>query len=232
MKTASILIASASLFAALGLAMPVPASSETVQIVVKTGDGDSAVGLTVTINQVFSTADNLGASRGVAATIDDPTATCQAFSDNAGTIRLGKPFTADTPASFSAKSSGGTESKPEDAVPIGAFFCFKSAQGAPNGGGNTVPSTASARVQLETESDTFIQRAVPVDGSVFQIDTTGLDLSVVAATDVDVNTVSCQAFADVAAQQPVGGPATSAKDAILTNDRTQPVAINAIVCSA
>ena len=223
MKTTSILIASASLFAALGLAVPVPASSETVQIVLKTGDGDTAVGLTVTLNQVFSTADNRQGSKGVAATVEDPTAVCQAFSDNAGTIRLGSPFTADKPASFSATSNGGTGSNPDDAVPIGAFLCSNSA---------SVPSTASARVQLEIESDTFIQRDIPADGSIFKIDTTGLDLSVVEATDVDVNAVSCQAFADVAAKQAVGGPATSAKDAILTNDRTHPATINAIVCSA
>lgn len=212
--------------------MPVPASSETVQVVVKTGDGDSAVGLTVTINQVFSTANNLGASKGVAATISDPNVTCQTFSDNAGTIPLGSPFTADTPASFSATSSGGTESNLNDAVPIGAFFCSNSADSLPVADGSNVPSTASARVQLEIESDTFIQRDVPADGSAFQIDTTGLDLSVVAATDVDVNKVSCQAFADVAAKQAVGEPATSATDAILTANRNQPATINAIVCSA
>ncbi|MCJ1423606.1 hypothetical protein MMC29_001490 [Sticta canariensis] len=223
MKTTSILIASASLFAALGLAMPLKASSETVQVVVKTGDGDSAAGLTVTINQVFSTANNPLASKGVAASIDDPTATCQAFSDNAGKIPLGKPFTAKTPASFSATSSGGTESKPEDAVPIGAFFCSNSP---------SVPSTASARVQLEIESDTFIQREVPANGSIFPIPTTGLEISLVKATGVDVNQVSCQAFADVAAKHPVGKPATSAGDVTLTANPNKPVTINAIVCSA
>lgn len=231
MKTTSILIASASLFAALGLAVPVPASGEQVQIVVKTGDGDSAAGLTVTLNQVFSTANNPVASKGVAATIDDTTATCQAFSDNAGTIPLGSPFTADKPASFSATSSGGTESNPNDAVPIGAFLCSKSADGLPTANGSNVPSTASARVQLEIESDTFIQRDVPVDGSIFKIKTTGIDLSVVDATDVDVKKVSCQAFTDVAAKKPVGGPATSTTDAILTANRNHPTTINAIVCS-
>ncbi|MCJ1464781.1 hypothetical protein MMC07_003394 [Pseudocyphellaria aurata] len=232
MKTTSILIASAALFAALGLAIPVPASSETVQIVVKTGDGDSAVGLSVTLNRVFSTADNLGASKGVAATVGDSNVICQTFSDNAGTIPLGSPFTEATPASFSATSNGGTGSKLEDAVPIGAFFCSNSADGLPKPSGSNLPSTASARVQLEIESDTFIQRDVPVDGSIFQIQTTGLDLSIVTATDVDVDKISCQAFADVAAKKPVGGPATSAKDAILTANRNQPTAVNAIVCSA
>ena len=227
MKTTSILIASASLFAALGLAMPLKASSETVQVVVKTGDGDAAAGLTVTINQVFSTANNRAASKGVAATISDPTATCQAFSDNAGTVRLGKPFTANTPASFSAKSSGGVDSKPEDAVPIGAFLCSNS----PNVP-SAAPPVASARVQLEIESDTFIQREVPVNGSIFRIPTTGLDMSIVSATGVNVNRVSCQAFADVAAKQPVGKPATSAGDVTLTANNNKPVTINAIVCSA
>ncbi|MCJ1424709.1 hypothetical protein MMC29_002597 [Sticta canariensis] len=225
MKTTSILIASASLFAALGLAIPVPASSETVQVVVKTGDGDSAAGLTVTLNQVFSTADNRLASKGVAATISDPAVTCQAFSDNAATIPLGGPFTADTPASFSATSSGGTESQPEDAVPIGAFLCS---------GSLDVPSesAATARVQLEIESDAFIQRDVPVDGSVFPLSTTGLVISVVGATDVGLSQVSCQAFADVAAKHPVGEPATAATEVTLTADFNHPVPVKAIVCSA
>lgn len=224
MKPTSILIASASLFAAVGLAVPVPASGESVQIVVKTGDGDSAVGLTVTLNQVVSTADNRGAAAGVAASIDDPSVTCQAFRDNAGTVPLGSPFTAAAPASFSATSSGGTESNPDDAVAIGAFFCAASSAG---------PHTAaSARLQLEIESDTFIQRDVPVDGSIFPIATTALDVSVVAATDVDLAHVSCQAFADLAATTPLGGPATSATTAILAADRNRPATISAIVCSA
>lgn len=86
-------------------------------------------------------------------------------------------------------------------------------------------------MQLEIECDTFIQRDIPVDGSIFQIDTTGLDMSIVDATDVDVANVSCQAFADVAAKTTVGGPATSASDAILTTDRNHPATINAIICS-
>lgn len=223
MKTASILIASATLFVALGLAVPVPASSETIQVTVSTGDGDASVGLQVTLNQVFSTADNRGASKGVGARISDEGVTCQAFSDNAGTVPLGSTFTADTPASFSATSSGGTESNPDDAVPIGAFFCSNSADGS------NIPSTASARVQLEIESDTFIQRDIPVDGSSFQIKTTGLNLSIVTATDVDVNKVSCQAFAGELA---IGEPATLANEAILSANRNQPTTIDAIVCSA
>lgn len=232
MKTTSIIVASASFFAALGLAMPAPASSETVQIVLKTGDGDSAIDLTVTINQLFSTADNPGASAGVGATIDDPTATCQAFSDNAGIIPLASPFTADTPASFSATSSCGTEPNLKVAVPIGAFFCSKSAGGLPSTGGSNVASTALVRVQVQVESKTFTQTDFPVDGSIVKFANTAYALSIVAATDVNVNEVSCQAFADIAAKNPVGEPATSAKEAILTNDRNERQFIGAFVCSA
>lgn len=66
MKTTSIIVASASFFAALGLAMPAPASSETVQIVLKTGDGDSAIDLTVTSTNSFRLQTTLEPQQGSA----------------------------------------------------------------------------------------------------------------------------------------------------------------------
>lgn len=233
MKTTSILIGSTSIFAALAVAIPVPSSTDTVQIVLKTGDGDAARGFAVTINQLFSTKDNPQVSSGVAASIDDKTAICQAFSDNAAKIPLGAPFTAAKPGSFSDTSNGGIGSVPSDAVPIGAYLCSRSADGLKGSSG----SSATARVQLETESDTFFQNDVPADGSIFltaksNFGTTGLDLDLVDATGVDVNLVSCQAFADVAATHPIGGPATAKNGgAILTADRNHPATLNAIVCS-
>ena len=242
MKTISIIAASASLFAACSVALPAPAatSSTTVQIVVKTGDGDSAAGLTATLDQVLSTAGQPQAARGVAASIDDPTVICQTFSDNAATKPLGAPFTAAKPASFSATSNGGTGSKLADAVPLGAFLCSHSANGVKPKGpkGSTGGQTATARVQLETESDTFFQNDVPVDGSVFltgktNFGTSALDMAVVTATGVNPNEVSCQAFADKAAKKPIGGPTTvNNNGAVLSKNRNQPATINAIVCTA
>lgn len=71
-----------------------------------------------------------------------------------------------------------------------------------------------------------------MDGSIVKFANTAYALSIVAATDVNVNEVSCQAFADIAAKNPVGEPATSAKEAILTNDRNERQFIGAFVCSA
>lgn len=155
MKTTYILIGSASFFAALTVAMPVSTSAKTVQLVVKTGDGDSAAGVTVTLDQVFSTLGQTQASAGVSVSLDDPNAICQAFSDNAATVPLGAPFTSAAPVSFSPTSDGGVDSNIKDAVPIGAFLCSNSANGLKKGTPGSSTSRATARLQLEIESDTF-----------------------------------------------------------------------------
>lgn len=68
-----ILITSASLFGTLRLAMPLKASSDTVQVVASTGDGDVSAGLKFTTNQFFSIRNVFGSngSEGVVAAIDD-----------------------------------------------------------------------------------------------------------------------------------------------------------------
>lgn len=91
----------------------------------------------------------------------------------------------------------------------------------------------TARVQLEIESDTFVQEDVPANGSVFRNRrlSKGLVLGVAGATGVAANRISCRAFSDTAGRiQIVPGSATAATDLILTKNRAQPVSIGSIVC--
>lgn len=160
-----------------------------------TGDGDSAVDVEVALNQPFSTADDLGALEGVPARTHDPVAIYQAFSENAGTIPLSSLFTADTFASLSGSSSSGTESKPNDIIPIGAFFYFSSADSLSEADRRDLLSTASLLLQLNTASDTAIGLIAPLDGFICQFATTGIELSVSIATKV-----SRQIFVDAVTQ--------------------------------
>lgn len=92
----------------------------------------------------------------------------------------------------------------------------------------------TARVQLEIESDTFVQEDVPANGSVFRSSrlSKGLVLGVAGASGgVAANRLSCRAFSDAAGKvQIVPGSATAASDLILTKNRAQPVSIGSIVC--
>ena len=160
-----------------------------------TGDGDSAVDVEVALNQLFSTADGLGALEGFLARIDNSAAIYQAFSENGGTIPLGSPYTADTFASLSGTSSGGTESKPNDAISIGTFFYFSSADSLPEADRRDPFSTASLLLQLDTASDTVIGLIVSIDSLIFQVATTGIEVSVSIATKL-----FRQIFADAVTQ--------------------------------
>ena len=234
MKTTSILISAVSLFAALSIAIPAPIpAAESVQLVISTGDGDASVGVSVKLDKVFSTAGQGGAKAGVAVKVNEKGTFCQAFSDNAATKTLGAVFTSDKTLSLSKTSSGGTESVLTDAVPIGAFLCSKSPANLPSAPSKGTQAVATARVQLEIESDTFVQVDVPANGTPFsdrRLDS-GLVLGIAGAKDVDANKVSCRAFSDAAGRhQIVPGAATSAKDLILTKNRAQPLHIGSIVC--
>lgn len=93
----------------------------------------------------------------------------------------------------------------------------------------------TARVQLEIESDTFVQEDVPANGSVFRSASSrlrkGIVLGVAGASGVAANRVSCRAFSDAAGKvQIVPGSATTATDLILTKNRAQPVSIGSIIC--
>lgn len=94
-------------------------------------------------------------------------------------------------------------------------------------------AVSTARVQLEIESDTFVQENVPANGSVFRSRrlSKGLVLGVAGASGVAANRVSCRAFSDAAGKiQIVPGSATAARDLILTKNRAHPVSIGSIVC--
>lgn len=91
----------------------------------------------------------------------------------------------------------------------------------------------TARVQLEIESDTFVQEDVPANGSVFisRRLSRGIVLGVAGASGVAANRISCRAFSDEAGKKEiVHGSATAARDLILTKNRAQPVSIGSIVC--
>lgn len=116
------------------------------------------------------------------------------------------------------------------AIPAPIPEAFDNLPAAPLEARQAVPT---ARVQLEIESDTFVQEDVPANGSVFRSRrlSKGLVLGVAGASGVAANRVSCRAFSDAAGKiQIVSGSATAAKDLILTKNRAQPVSIGSIVC--
>ena len=249
MKATSFLISSASVLVAFASAIPMPLSTPRqsaaapIEITFKNGDGDSATTFSVTADQLLSTAGNSQLSAGVAATISDPTAACQAFSDNAGTKPLGAPFTSTVAGSFTNLANGGVDSVLADAVPVGAFLCSETADGLKKDETALTTSFASSstagstvRVQIEIEADTIVQNDVPIDGSIFLTHTssfgvTGLDASLVSATGIDVTKVSCQAFADQKATKIIGTPLTAGVEAIFSADRNAPAIVKALKCS-
>jgi hypothetical protein len=114
--------------------------------------------------------DDAQANEGVSASVDDPKAICQAFSDTAATKTLGQPFKFGTDSSFTNASDGGVDSNADDAVPIGAFLCSdslaklqqESGGKSSSESGNQTGSGATIRVQVESDFDTFVQADVPV----------------------------------------------------------------------
>lgn len=240
MKSTMISSAAALFFAALACAAPVTVRDSSVLINIKTGDGDSATTISVPLDQITATSGL--SSQAVAASISDSGVFCQAFSDVAATQPVGSVFSAGKDASYSATSSGGTESVAGDAVAIGSFLCSNSAAGvAPSSSssGSTSTQTGSAssgtvRVQLEQESDQFVQADLALDILIATDSTSlgsrGLDLSLVSADGVAVSQVSCQVFSDATGKTPLGNAATAATDATLSSDRNTPAVIGAIQC--
>ncbi|MCJ1395844.1 hypothetical protein MMC18_008730 [Xylographa bjoerkii] len=252
MQLTSVLVGSATLFAIVAIAAPVPqiAAGKTINVTFKNGDGDSANTFEVTPDVLFLTAGT-GESSGVAATIADPAAVCQAFSDAAATKPLGNQFTSLIPGSFTNLANGGVDSVLADAVPIGAFLCSESAAGlakdiaaltrtstSSSTTTSSSSSTGTVRVELQTDAETFVQGEIPTDGSIFLtadsiFGNRGTFASLVNATGVNLSKVSCVAFTDVAAKQDAGVPFTAANGgAALSASTIEATIINAIVCSA
>jgi hypothetical protein len=248
MRTSN-LFSSAALLASLATALPLSSrQANTIQVQIKTGDGDASIQITVTLDQLFTTPQ-----QAVAASIDDPTAICQAFSDSAATEPLGAPFTAANGVTF--VNDGSTASVASDAITIGAFLCSSSssklqadeAKTVNSGSSSSSPSSSSSSsssgngvtvtIELEQSADQFVQGQVPADGSVFltagtNFGTLGLDFNIVAAQGADVNKIKCQAFYDTSATIIAGTFATEANGGdVLTSDRSNPVTLNAFECS-
>jgi len=240
MKPAVFSSAAALFFAAIACSAPLSVRDSSVIITIKTGDGDSATTLSVPLDQITATSGQSG--QAVAASISDSGVFCQAFSDAAATKTVGPIFSAGKDASYSATSSGGTESVSSDAVAIGSFLCSNSQAGLTGGNGNDNNSDsgvgilpATVRVQLEQSSDQFVQSEIPLDTLVAtgttNLGSKGLDLSLISADGVSLNQVACQVFSDAAGNKAVGNPATSTTDAVLSSNRNQPAAIAAIECT-
>ena len=243
MRTSTFLTTTIALVTTVSCALPLHArQADTIQVSIKTGDGDSSIQITVTLDTLFTTPQ-----QAVEASISDPTAVCQAFSDSAATTPLGASFNATTDVTF--VNDGSTGSVASEAVTVGAFLCSSSVSALLGDESKTTTSSSSSSssstlsgatvtIELEQSADQFVQGTVPADGSIFltagtQFGTLGLDFNIVDASEgTDVNQVTCQAFYDAAATVIAGTFATEANGGdVLTSDRNTPVTVNAFVCS-
>ncbi|KAN0078632.1 hypothetical protein V8E54_005145 [Elaphomyces granulatus] len=237
----SFLISSCLVSAALAAPFLARDSPATIQL--KTGDGDASVQVTVPLDTVFSTAKDGQAQVGVNAFVVEPTsATCHAFSDNAALKPLGNDFTNTVTGVFTSSNGAGEVGSKNQGVPIGAFFCSLSkaavdAQVAKGGTSTSPPppsSSATVRIQnIFDHLDTAVQEEIPIN-TVFktansQLGNVSGQLSIVSATGVNVNVVTCQAFQDTEGKQPVGQPFTAKNMAVLSPTGVD-VMINAIKC--
>ena len=136
---------------------------------------------------------------------------CQAFSDNAGTEKLGPVFTSTTgPASFTNSSSGDVGSSADQAVPVGAYCCVTSANGfgacsgtgSSGTGGST--STQTVRVEVFGADELAEQTEVPVDNSVFRF-AGRFDSAQIIDVEGSKNP-TCTAFSDVHGTKAIGKP--------------------------
>jgi hypothetical protein len=247
----SLFFTSATLLAGLANALPLQSrQANTIQISIKTGDGDASVQISVTLDQLFTTPQ-----QAVAASIFDPTAVCQAFSDSAATKPLGAPFNAANGVTF--VNDGSVASVASDAITVGAFLCSSSSSklladetktmtsgssstsssSSSSSSSTSSSSTATVTIELEQSADQFVQGTVPANGSIFltagtNFGTLGLDFNIVAAQGANVNNVKCQAFYDTSATIIAGTFATEANGGdVLTTDRNNPVTVNAFICT-
>ncbi|KAL7905050.1 hypothetical protein GGI35DRAFT_471932 [Trichoderma velutinum] len=200
--SAAVLLTSASALPTFKL----PRQDGSCFIQITNGDGDASVGVTVLANALFSTANTQQVNAGVNAQAITTGCVCQAFSDAAGTLKLGGIFDDHTLASFTDASSGEVDSQTDQAVPIGSFCCVT----APNtvlvcSGTRDPPSTQAVRVQINSADDSAVQIEVPADGLPF-----AASFSIANSVEiVDIegsNHVTCQAFSDETGVVAVGSP--------------------------
>ncbi|KAL6789591.1 hypothetical protein J3E68DRAFT_411960 [Trichoderma sp. SZMC 28012] len=212
MKSFLTTVGSVAVLLASASALPttnVPRQDGSCFIQLKNGDGDASVGASIPANTLFSTANNRQVDAGVNAQAVTSGCVCQAFSDAAGTIKLGGIFDDHTLVSFTDASSGGTDSQLDQAVPIGSFCCVTTPNTVPvcadSGTGAPPPPTQTVRVQINSADDSARQIEVPADGSPF-------DASFSIATSVEIVDIegsghaTCQAFSDANGVVAVGSP--------------------------
>ncbi|KAL6792221.1 hypothetical protein GGI42DRAFT_364776 [Trichoderma sp. SZMC 28013] len=200
----AVLLASASALPTNNL----PRQDGSCFIQLKNGDGDASVGASILANTLFSTANNRQIDAGVNAQAVTPGCVCQAFSDAAGTIKLGGIFDDRTLASFTDASNGEVNSQPDQAVPIGSFCCVTAPNTVPvcSGSGTwTPPPTQTVRVQINSADDSAVQIEVPADGSPFAV--SSRIANSVEIVDIEGSShVTCQAFSDENGVVAVGSP--------------------------
>lgn len=179
---------------------------------IKNGDGDASVGVSILANTLFSTINNQQVTAGVNTQAVTSGCVCQAFSDTAGTLKLGGIFDDHTLANFTNASSGEVDSQADQAVPIGSFCCVTTPNTRPTCSGSGTgtpppppPPTQTVRVQINSADDSAVQIEVPSDGLPF-----ATSFSIADAVEiVDIkgsNQVTCQAFSDDAGAVAVGSP--------------------------
>ncbi|KAH0496062.1 hypothetical protein TgHK011_003445 [Trichoderma gracile] len=212
MKAFFAVVGSAAVLINSGSALPttnLPRQTDSCFIRLKNGDGDASVGASIPADRLFSTANNRQVSAGVNAQAVTPGCVCQAFSDAAGTLKLGGIFDDQTLVSFTDASSGEVDSQIDQAVSIGSFCCVTTPNTAPicSGTGTSPPppSAGTVRVQINSADDSASQIEVPMDGSPF-----GVSFGIADAAEIiDIegsNRATCQAFSDVEGTATVGMP--------------------------
>ncbi|KAI9718698.1 MAG: hypothetical protein M1812_003872 [Candelaria pacifica] len=255
MKSTTISAATIALLASFSKAAPITQAVVNIQLEIESG---TFIHDTVPFNIVFKTANSHRLSSGLGAHIQGTTG----ISDG----RLGGLFTKRSQSTFSTNGI---------AVPIAAYLCSnkdsKASTSAMSVDKASVPnndaykaaaanvgtkSSATARIQLEFESDGFIQEEIPIGQLLLtkskpfflrlglllkQTDISssdnrrlqkGLDGSVVGATGVDVKTVKCQAFPDELGKKPLGEAFSNLVDGVFTKENSNPVPIAAFKCES
>jgi hypothetical protein len=228
MKTTTFALTSAA-FCYLTSAIPLSLrAAEQVNIVLQTGDGDSAQAFSIDIGKIVPTSQS-GGSSGVDASISTAGITCQAFTDAAGTIPLDSPFTSAAAVFFNQCAANGlaTSCVAADAVSIGAYCCaedaaFKATCLAAKAKGNSENVT----VELQGASELAIQVNVPDDGSIVAV---GGKQSFDSAFVSEGSNVKCQAFSDVKGTKKVGSP-FGAQEASLAGGKEK--LVQALSCKA
>ncbi|KAL9613014.1 MAG: hypothetical protein Q9167_002404 [Letrouitia subvulpina] len=194
----SSLIAS-TLFAALAAAVPLSKAQVNLQFGISV-DGDDATTRQIPFGKL--SAGNLPKStrlvvgNGIDAPIADDKIICQAFSDAAGTQKVGTPFNNVLP--------GITVGDGKSLVTLGSVFCADAAGVAAFSAPSGKPSVSEVTIQLEFDGgEGAVQRDIPVNGKLTSYLGPNVNSGFILAVDekqpVDV---TCEVFA--AKQEKVG----------------------------